>query len=165
MSEQFFQTANIVSAFVPVDMKTGANTGDWVSLADYHRCVAVLFKAAGTAGDDPVFRLQQARDNIGSGVKDLNFTTVYSKVGTQTGIASFTRTTQTAATSYTDATSAENQALIAVEINAADLDVNGGFTHVLLSVADVGVNAQLGCAFYLMLDPRQQGKTLPSAIA
>lgn len=165
MSEKFLQTANIVSAFVPVDMQTAANDGDWVSLANYQRCVAVLFKGIGTAGDDPVFKLQQATSAAGAGAKDLLFDVIYKKVGTQTGIGTFTRTTQSAATSYVDATSAEAQAIIAVEIDAEDLDVDGGFKFVQLSVADVGGNAQLGCGFYLMLDPRDAGATMPSAIA
>ena len=165
MSEKFFQTANIVAGIIPVDMQTAANNGDWVSLKDYGRCVAVLFKGIGTAGDDPVFTLKQATDAAGTASKALTFTSIYSKVGTQTGIASFTRTTQTAAATYTDAVSAEAQAIIAVEIDAASLDVDGGFTHVQLSIPDVGGNAQLGCAFYIMLDPRHQGASLPSPIA
>lgn len=165
MSERFFQEANIVSAFVPVDMQTAANEGDWVSLANYGRCVAVLFKGAGTAGQDPVFTLEQATSAAGGSSKALTFTRIYSKVGTQTGIAAWTRTTQAAAGTYTDAASAEAEAIIAVEVNAADLDVDNGFDFIRLTIPDVGGAAQLGCAFYLMLDPRDAGATMPSAIA
>ena len=165
MSQRFFEEAQIVSAFVPVDMQTGANDGDWVNLKNWRRCVAVLFKGIGTAGQDPIFKLQQAKDNAGGSAKDLDFTTISSKVGTQTGIAAFTRTTQTADTSYTDDESAEAQAIIAVEVNADELDVNGGFTHIQLSIADVGGAAQLGCAFYVLCDPRHGGDSVPSAIA
>ena len=165
MGKAFFQTANIVAGIVPADLQTGANNGDWVSLKDYGRCVAVFFKGIGTAGDDPVFTLKQATDATGAGSKALTFTSVYSKVGTQTGIANFTETTQAAAATYTDAVSAEAQAIIGVEINATNLDVDGGFTHVQLSIPDVGGNAQLGCAFYIMLDPRYAGESMPSPIA
>ena len=165
MTERFFETANLTAAFIPVDMSAAANNGDWVGLTNYGRCVAVLFKGIGTAGDDPVFTLKQATDASGSGAKALTFTSVFSKVGTQTGLANFTRTTQAAASTYTDLVSAEAQAIIAVEIDAASLDVTNGFNHVQLSIPDVGANAQLGCGFYLMLDPRHQGETLPSPIA
>ena len=165
MTQRFFETANLVSGFVPVDLQTGANTGDWVGLGDYQRCVVVLHKGAGTAGDDPAFVLKQATDNSGTGSKDLDFTVIYSKVGTQTGIANFTRSTQTAAATYTDATSAESEGIISVEVSAEDLDVDNDFTHIQLSVADIGSNAQLGCGFYLMLDPRHASQTPPSAIA
>lgn len=140
----------IAAAFVPVDMQAGANNGDWVNMANYQRVLAVLFKAAGTAGDDPIFKLQQAKDAAGTGAKDLLFTTIYSKVGAAlTALGQFTKITQAAATSYTDATSAEAQAIIAVEVLAEQLDSDGGFTHIQLSVADVGGNAQLGCGFYI----------------
>lgn len=159
MAEGWLEGNNIQSAFVPVDLQDGANNGDWVSLAEYKRVLCVLFAAAGTAGDDPVFKLQQAKDNAGTGAKDLNFTVIHSKVGTQTSLGNFTRSTQAAATSYTDDESAEAQKLIAVEIKRDDLDVANDFTHVQLSVADVGGNAQLGCAFYLLLDADHAQKT------
>ena len=161
---QFMQSANITVGFVPVDMQTGANNGDWISMRDYNRLVFVLFKAAGTAGDDPIFKLQQATSNAGAGVKDLLFDVYYTKIGTLTSLATFTRNTQTAATSC-QPTSAASQAIICVEVTAANLDVTNNFDHVQLSVADTGSNAQLGCSFVICLEPRNQGLTLPSPIA
>lgn len=163
MQTKFIESADIVAGFVPVDMQTGANTGDWVNLSTYARCVAVLFKAAGTAGDDPVFTLQQATDNAGTSAKALTFTTVWSKVGTLASIAAFTKNTQAAAGTYTDTVSAESQAIMLVEIRAEDLDVSNGFNHIQLSIPDTGTNAQLGCAFYLMLDPLHAGVSQVSA--
>lgn len=165
MSQKFFQEANIAAGFVPVDMQTAANDGDWINLASYGRCVAVLYKAAGTAGQDPVFTLEQATTAAGGSSKALTFTTIYSKVGTLTAIADWTKTTQTAAGTYTDTVSAEAQAIIAVEINAADLDVDNGFKFMRITIPDTGGNAQLGCAFYILLDPRDGGTSMPSAIA
>ena len=150
---RFLEGNQIIAAFVPVDMSGAANNGDWVQLSKYRRLVAVLFKKAGTAGDDPVFTLKQASDNAGTGAKALNFTTLFAKVGTQASTAQFTKVTQAAANTYTDATSAEAEAIIAVEVQAADLDVENGFGWVQLSVPDVGANAQLGCGFYLLLEP------------
>lgn len=156
MSEVFFAGNQIVSAFIPVDMQTAANAGDWVSLKNHNRAVCVLFKAVGTAGDDPVFKLQQAKDNAGGSAKDLNFSVIFKKIGDQTaaGQNKFTRATQTAATSHTDAVSAEAAAIMAVEVDASELDVANGFNHIQLSVADIGANAQLGAAFYLLMEPR-----------
>lgn len=165
MTARFLEVADIAGAFVPVDMQTAANNGDWVNLQNFGRCVAVLYKAAGTAGDDPVFTLKQATDNAGTGAKALNFTTIWSKVGTLTGINTFTKNTQAAANTYTDAVSAEAQAIFAVDILAEELDADNGFCYVQLSVPDTGGNAQLGCGFYLMLEPRTAGATVPSAIA
>lgn len=152
---RFLEGANIQAAFVPVDMATAANNGDWVNLKGYRRVLAVLFKAAGVAGDDPVFTLKQATDVAGSNAKALNFTRIYTKLGVQTAVGVFTQVDQAAAGTYTDATSAEQQAIFAVEILDEDLDVAGGFTCVQLSIPDVGAGgAQLGCGFYLMLEPK-----------
>ena len=139
------QNAQIISAFVPVDLQDGANDGDWVNMENHNHVAVVFFKAAGTAGDDPTLTITQATDNSGSGEKALNFTRVYTKTGAQTSTTQFTVVDQSAANTYTDATSAEAQAIWVVEIDAQDLDVTNGFTHVQASVADVGTNAQLGC--------------------
>ena len=165
MAKKFLQHATIESAFVPVDMSTAANTGDWVGLGNYERVVAVLFGAVGTAGDDPAFRLQQATDASGTGAKDLEFTTIHEKVGTLTDVTAWTRKRQAAAPSYVNAASAESQKLIAVEVQADELDVDGGFTHIQLSVAEVGDNGQIGCGFYILLEPRYPQASVESALA
>lgn len=154
MTAKFLESANIQMAIVPVDLQTAANNGDWVGLVNYGRVVCLLVKAIGTNGDDPVFTMKQAVDNAGTSSKALTFTTVWEKVGTQTGIATFTKVTQTAAGSYTNTDSAEAQTLMAVEIRAEQLDVANGFAWVQLSIPDVGGNAQLGTAIYIMLDPK-----------
>ena len=155
-SEKFLQLlGTIESAIIPVDTQTGANDGDWVSMENYHRMVALYFGAVGIAGDDPIFTLKQATSAAGAGAKALTFTTVYEKVGTLTAVTAWTRVTQAAAGSYTNAASAEAQKLIAVEIGSDDLDVDGGFNFVQLSIPDTGAGgAQLGCGLYIMLDPR-----------
>jgi hypothetical protein len=165
MTAKFLETAEIVSAFVPVDMQTADNVGDWVNLKNYGRVVVILHKGIGTAGQDPVITLEQAQDNADTGAKALNITTVWSKVGTQTAIAGFTKNTQAAAATYTDAVSAEAQGLFVVEVRAEELDVANGFTHVRLKIPDVGGNAQLGGALYLLLNPRYGGADTPSPIA
>lgn len=154
---QLLEKLQLVAGFVPVNMATAANNGDWVSLKNYRRCLAVLFKAAGAAGEDPVFTLRQATDVAGAGAKALNFTTVQSKVGAdlQT-IAQWTTTAQAAANTYTDLVSAESQALICVDIKAEDLDIKNGFDCVQLQIPDVGATAQVGCALYILMDPLEQ---------
>lgn len=154
MGSPFVQNSMIVSGFVPVDMQAGANTGDWVSVENFNHVAIVFFKAAGTAGDDPTITVTQATDAAGTSSKALNFTRVYTKQGTLSSVANFTLTTQSAANTYTDATSAEVQAIWVVEFDADDLDVSSGFTHVQASVADVGSNAQVGACLYLATEPR-----------
>lgn len=158
------ERANIISGFVPIDLQAGANDGDWVSLKNYERLAIVFFKAAGTAGDDPTLTVQQASDVSGTGAKALNFTRIDVKQGADLfAIGTFTTVTQTAANTYTEATSAEAQAIWVVDIKAEDLDVDNGFDCVRATVADVGSNAQLGCLLYIAYGARYSGA--PSAIA
>ena len=165
MSEGFLERNNIVAAFDPVDMQTANNDGDWVSVAKYDRCLAVLYKAIGTASDDPVFNMQQADSAAGGNAKDVNFTVIHKKLGVQSGLADFTRVTQTAATSHTDLLSAELAGFMLVEIKADEMDIDNGFVWLRLDIANIGGNAQLGCAFYILLDARYAEQTPPGAIA
>lgn len=164
MNKHFLEKNQVVAAIIPVDLQAAANNGDWVSLKGYGRVAAILFKAAGTAGDDPVFTLRQAQDVSGTGAKALNFTRIDTKVGTQTGIGQFTTNTQAAANTYVDLVSAEAQAIMVVDIKAEDLDADNGFDCVQLQIPDVGSNAQLGCALYILHEPRNAKAQLDSAI-
>lgn len=164
---KFLENNQVVTGFVPVDMQGGANDGDWVNLALFDHCTIFLFKAAGTAGDDPTLTLMQATDVTGAGGKPLSqIDRVFVKQGTQTAIGQFTEVDQALANTYTDTTSAEAQALWAVEIDAEMLDAENGFTCLKGSVADIGSNPQLGCMFYVLSGPRRAGKVanMPSAI-
>lgn len=166
MAEKFLQHATIEAAIVPIDLAGQANDGDWVSLEGYERCVVVFVADAGAAGEDPVFTLRQASDNAGTGAKALNFTTIYEKVGTLTGVTAFTRVAQAAANTYTNAASGEAQNIIAVEVKADELDVDNGFTHLQLQIPDTGATAgKLGCALYIMLEPRYSSASMPSALS
>ena len=153
---EFLELADIVPAFIPVDMQSGANNGTWVNMALCDRVVCVLFKAVGTAGDDPVFTLKQATDGAGTGAKALTFTRIRTKIGAIATAANqvWTVVTQSASGTYT-ATSAASAAVIVVEVLAKDLDINNGFTNVQLSIPDIGTNAQLGCAFYIPWNLKQ----------
>lgn len=167
MGSQFVEKHQIVAGFLPVDMQTGANSGDYVSLKGWGKCTVVFYKDAGTAGDDPTLNFQQATAVDGSGAKDLTkVATIHTKQGADLfTVGQYTKVTQTPATSYTDATSAEVEAIWVVDINAEDLDVDNGFDCLAVDVADVGANAQLGCVLYILSDPRYPQAIVDSAIA
>lgn len=155
----FLEHNEIAAAFVPVDTQTAANPGDYICLKGYEGVAIVFFKAAGTAGDDPVITVNQATDVAGSGAKSLNLTKHRQKQGTLTAVTSWTEVTQAAGASITlNATSAESQGLYVIDIKASDLDVAGGFDCLMVNVADTGsAGAQLGCAFYILYGPRYAG--------
>lgn len=149
------EQGQLVAGFVPVDMSAAANTGDWVSLKHYSHVAIVLFKAAGTAGQDPTLTIQQATAVAGTNAKALNFTTIHVKQGADlAAIGTFTKVTQAAANTYTSDTSAEEQAIWVVEFDAPDLDVANGFDCIQAAVADVGAASQVGALFYLLTKPR-----------
>lgn len=159
---------DIVPAIVPLDLQT-ARTGDWVSLKNAQGVAIVFFKGAGTAADDPTLTVQQATDVSGTSAKDLSvITTVHKKQGTLTSVGTWTTSTQSAAATYVgDSTSAEEQAVYVIEIEADELDVDNGFDCINVACSDVGTNAQLGCALYILYGLRHAGAPakLPSAIA
>lgn len=142
---------DMVEGFPCVDLQTAANSGDYVNVRDFDKIAVVFVSGIGTAGDDPTLTIQQASDNAGTGAKALNFTVIYRKQAA-TSLASttaWTRTTQTAANTYTEATAAEQSLIWWVEFAGTDLDVANGFDHIRATVADIGANAQPGYLFYL----------------
>lgn len=172
MEALFIEENDICSAIVPVNFATAANNGDWISLRNHRSAVIVLFKGAGTAGDDPVFTLQQAKDAAGTGAKALNFTRVDYKAGTLTGVGQWTKLTQTAANTFNglagatgDIGLAEKEAIIVVEVRATELDVTNNFCFVQLSVPDVGTNSQIGAGLVILRDAAYKGEPNVSALA
>lgn len=159
---------DIVPAILPLDLQT-ARDGDYVSLKNAQGVAVVVFKGAGTAGDDPVISFQQAQDVAGTGAKNLSvITTVHKKQGTLTAVGTWTTVTQAAGASYSaDGTSAEEEAVYVFQIEADQLDADGGFDCIRVRVADTGTNAQLGCALYLLYGLRHQvaPANLPNSIA
>ncbi|MEV0015440.1 hypothetical protein [Streptomyces tendae] len=140
----------------PVDLSTAAVTGKRVRLRDAGGLTIVVFKGAGTAGDDPTLTLKQHTANTGGTTSNLAVIDhYYVKDATAlAGTEQWTRVAQTAAATIADpggaGTSAEHQQIIVIEVEAEQL--SDGYTHVSLDVADVGTNAQLGAVLYLRRD-------------
>lgn len=170
------ENIQFVSAFAPgTDINTDAD-GDWVSLKNFDGCVVLFHKAAGTAGDDPSIKLQQASDVAGTGAKALTFNHIYHKIGATalSAIGTFTKVELATATDDLDLVSVNGvdlltdvgETLIAVNVRASDLDVDNSFDCLRLQIEgdDIG-NATLAAAYYLLYNARQSGNPVPSAIA
>lgn len=153
-NKEFFESHDIIPAFMPADLSTATNTGDRINLQSYDRCVFVLMASIGTAGDDPVISAQQHDAATAGNSKALNFTRIRHKVGATDidTVGQFTLVKQSAAASFDTATidGAENESLIAIEVLAEDLDSENGYTFVSFNVADVGSNSQVGAGFYIL---------------
>ncbi len=142
---------------LPVNLASGANNGDWVSLKNYQRMLIIFAKGAGAAGQDPTITLLQGKTSAGGTPIALTFTDIYSKVGTQTGIGTWTKTTQVAANTFVDTASAEAEALFAIEVLAEDLDIDNGYEFIQAAIADVGSTSQIGTILYIGGMPRYSG--------
>jgi hypothetical protein len=140
----------------PVDLSTAAVTGKRVALKGAGGLTIIVFKGAGTAGDDPTFTLKQHTASSSGTTSNLAVIDHYylKDAATLAGTEQWTKVTQTAAATIADpggaGTSAEHQQIIAIEVDAAQL--SDGYTHVSLDCADVGTNAQLGAILYLRRD-------------
>lgn len=173
---RLMEEIQIVPCFAPGSDQNADLASDWVSLKNYDSCLLVFHKAAGTAGDDPSIRLQQATDVAGTGAKSLNFTHIYHKIGATAldAIGTFTRVDLTTATDDLDLVSVNSvdlltdvgETMICVEVKASDLDVVNSFDCVnfLLEGDDVG-NANLCAAYLVLYNARYPGATPLSAIA
>lgn len=142
---------DIGNGFVPVDMQTGANTGKRVALKRGRRITFILYKAVGTAGDDPVLTFQEHTAASGGTTQTFagGITKYYKKSeATLDNDETWVEVTQATAGTVTLTGEAALQGIYVFEVDGDQLA--DGFTHMSLNVADVGVNAQLGCVLYLV---------------
>ncbi len=146
---------DISTGVVPVDLQT-AQTGKRVSLRNAGGCTVVIFKAAGTAADDPTFTLRQHTAASSGTSADLAIIDHYylKTEATLDGDETWVKETQSAAATIVDpggdGTSAEAQQIIAIEVDATEL--SDGYDYISLDTTDTGSNAQLGCVLYLLRD-------------
>jgi hypothetical protein len=146
--------------FVPVDMHTAANTGKRFHMRDCGAVTAIIFKAVGTDGEDPVITLQEHTAATSGVSANLAVIDKYwlKDEATLDGDEQWVEFTQTAAATITDpggaGTSAEHQQIIAITIE--DTDLTDGYEWITVAVGDVGDNAQLGCMLYIPHDLRIQ---------
>lgn len=123
--------AAIVAAVNPTSQAAGTVSTPWISMANFHTMMAVI--QAGVLGASATLdaKLEQATSAAGAGAKDI---------------------AGKAITQLTKAGSDDNKQAI-INVRASDLDVNGGFSHVRLSVT-VATAASLTAALVLGFDKR-----------
>jgi hypothetical protein len=146
-------------AWAPVDAQS-AQTGKRIWLGGAAGCTIVVVKAAGTAGDDHSYALQQHTAYTSGDSADLNAISYYF-VKQETALdndESWEKFTQTADDDVTDAgaagTSAEQQQIIVFEVDAAQL--SDGYAWISLNSGGEGSNAQLSTCIYLLHDLASQ---------
>lgn len=164
MNALFAERCNIVPLIMPVNLATGANTGDFVCMKNYDRMTIVFLAGVGAAAQDPTLTVLQATSDGGS-TKALDFTRLDVKQASAlTSVGTYTAVTQAAGNTYTEATSGEKQKLWQVDITGDMLDRDNGYDWVQVTIADTGSTSQIGCVFAIMGDTRYAGPLL-TAIA
>jgi hypothetical protein len=150
---------DIGTGWVPVDAQS-AQTGKRCWIGGASGCTIVVFKAAGTAGDDHSYDLQQHTAASGGTSADLDIVSYYyvKQETTLDNDESWEKFTQTAASEITDAgaagTSAEQQQILVIEVDAAQL--SDGYAWISLNSGGEGSNAQLSACLYLLHGLRYQ---------
>ena len=144
-----------IAAAVPPISLTAARTGYGISMKYYRRCLVVFYGGIGTAGDDPTITLAQGTDIAFGTNKALNFTKWWHKqdITKLSDVGQWTEVERSATNTVTHTDGAESMKIWAFEVKAEDLDQDNGYDCIRASIGDVGTNAQLGCAFYVLFDP------------
>lgn len=152
------QELQIAEGFLPVNMATAANDGDWVSLKNYRHVAVLFYGSPGAAAEPATITMEQATAVAGTGAKALTFTSYYKKQAATNlqAVGEFTKVTQAAAATAILGVGADGDkaAIVVIEFNAEDLDVEGGFDCIRGRVADVGTTAQIGALLYVLTGPR-----------
>lgn len=148
---------DIVAGWVPVDLDTANGaTGNRVHLQNAGGCDIVVFKAAGTAGADPTFDVQQHTAASGGTTADLDVVDQYwlKREGTLDGDETWERFAQSAASEVVDpggaTTSAEEQQILVLSVEATSL--SDGFEWISLVCTVTAANPQLAACLYLLRD-------------
>lgn len=152
-NKHILEKLEIMHGIVPVDLGS-ARSSDVVSLKNHGRCAIVFYKEAGSASEDPTITVLQATSVAPSNAKALTFTDIYTKQGTITSTGTWTKTTQTAANTYTNTTASENDAIWVIDIQADSLDADNGFDCIQVTIADAGSTNQMGALLFLLHEPR-----------
>ena len=118
----------VLAVLNPVDIATTAASTGWIAAANFFRFMAIVQSGALTGTLDAKF--QQATDSSGTGAKDV------------TGKA----ITQMAATD-------DNKQKI-INLRHDDLDIDGGFDYIRLTLTPTGGTTNLAAAVLLGIDGR-----------
>lgn len=144
---------DIVPAIVPVNLNTGANTGDRVHMKNYKNCAIVIFASIGTAGSDLAVDVQEANAATGGTIQDLDVVTKYyiKDALSLTSATTWAEVSQAAASEISDTggagTSAEHSQIVVIEVDSTQL--SDGFEWLSVNVPQPGAT-KLGCAFYVL---------------
>jgi predicted amino acid dehydrogenase len=151
------ESVQIVSAIEPCDLNASATTSDIVCLKNYQECAIIIHGAVGTAtSGDLTVTVEQMTDvsNSLSDNKALNFVRYDIKQGLDlAAIGTFTKTTQTASNTFTNATSGETEQIYVISFHAEDLDIANDFDCVRFTLSATS-SSKIVSALFVLSGPK-----------
>lgn len=169
--------------FINLINETSADTDfdtDWIKLTHYGRLLVVIKKLGATDVDTLGFQFLQGKDASGTDAKGLNVSRYWTKVGVQTTTNLWTAGTLTTPDDIVGIGSAAptggslivgtdvntDACIVAIDIQATDLDTNNGFDWVAVRVEGDEINeAALISIDAILMDGRFGGAVPLTAIA
>jgi hypothetical protein len=151
--EALGRLVDIGPAFVPVDMSTAANTGKRISLRAGQGLTVVLYKAVGTAAQDPVLTFNQHTASSGGSSAVIAGAVDHfwkKSAATLLGSEAWVLTSFAANSVVTLTGEAVNQGIYVFHVDGARLADT--FKYASVDIADVGAAAQLGALLYVVTD-------------
>ncbi|MEW5952639.1 MAG: hypothetical protein AB1815_02615 [Bacillota bacterium] len=146
---------NILWAIEPKNYTGAASADKYVSLKNYGR-MTIAIQTGAWAGGAAAVTLKQATTVAGAGAKALEFTNYWHDKAVSGTLA------ETACVNTFNLDAANK--LFVIEVDARDLDINGGFDCVSVSAASPGANNDFYGAVYILSAPRYAGKPMPAAL-
>lgn len=180
MNSSFFERG---CDFVNMINETSADadfTTDWIKLTNYSRALVIIKKLGATDVDTLGFQFMQALTAAGGSSKALNVSRYWTKVGVQTTTNLWTAGTLTTPDDIVGIGSAAptggtlivgtdvdtGACIVAIDILATDLDVNGGFDWIAVTVEGDEINeAALISVDAILMDGRFGGQVPLTAIS
>ena len=124
------ERAAIVATIDPDDITTNAVVSDWVDMSKFERIMAVAM--AGVIAGTIDVKLEQATDSSGTGAKAIT----NDKIATQLSAA------------------AGDDDQVIINLRTDELDVEGGFTHVAMTIDGGTGGANFAAGLILGFDPK-----------
>lgn len=155
------EQTKIVVGGGPVLLNTAGITGQYVSMKNYNHLTAIITLAPASGTDTSAITLSQATAIAGTSAKALPFSWVW-KNGAPGTTDTLVKTAVVSNSITTSAAAALEQYVI--ELDAADMDVAGGFDCVSVNMTDPGSVSTPASVIYILSEARYRQATLPSAI-
>jgi len=153
MLARLIDTHKVVQGLAPIT--PSSSEPDYVNLANFKKATVIISVDNGSTVTGSAITLKQATDASGTSEKALSFSKVWAITDTGAGDEP-TETDVTSDTFTTDTTNTKNL-LYQIEVDAADLDMDDGFTFLRAGTGD-GANMVLGVLYVLggcLGDPKE----------